>query len=138
MDYREKGIETFASMMGEAAAERLKEAAGRSDFMSASAQLALDFPFGAVWSRPGLEMKQRSIVVISILIALKCYAELKNHIRIGIRNGLSEQEIEEILIQAIPYVGFPAVASATGPVLEALREFGLGGEAKTPQERKML
>ncbi|MBG6119980.1 MULTISPECIES: carboxymuconolactone decarboxylase family protein [unclassified Sphingobium] len=138
MDYREKGFETFTKMMGEEAAGRLRDAAEREDFMSASAALSLDFPFGAVWSRPGLGMRERSIVVISTLIAQKCYPELKNHIRIGIRNGLTTQEIEEILIQAIPYCGFPAVASATGPVLEALREFGLGGDAQTPEERKML
>lgn len=138
MDYRGQGLETFSKMMGGEAAQRLKDGAARNDFMAPSAGLALDFAFGAIWSRPGLAMKERSIVTIAILIALKSWPELKNHVRIGVRNGLSADEFQEILLQAIPYVGFPAVASATGPVLEALREFGLGGDAQTPQERKML
>lgn len=138
MDYREAGLATFAKMMGDDAAERLKASAESDGFLSGTAGLAADFAFGGIWSRPGLEMKLRSVVVISVLIANRDFAELRNHIRIGIRNGLTETEIEEILIQAIPYVGFPAVASASGPVIETLREFGLAANSKTPAERKLL
>jgi 4-carboxymuconolactone decarboxylase len=100
--------------------------------------MAIEFAFGDVWSRPGLERKQRSIVVISTLIALGKPAELKNHVRFGLNNGLTVDELQEILIQAVPYVGFPAIAEATTATIEVLRERGLDGGVKTAKENKTL
>src|SRR5271170_3703812 len=87
-------------------------------FAASMANLAVDFAFGSVWARDGLERKQRSLVTIGILIALRQPSELKNHIRIGLTNGLSVREIEEALIQSVPYVGFPAAASASTAIIE--------------------
>jgi len=137
-DYRTQGMETFTRMMGADMADRLKSNAESSVYLSGTSALALDFAFGGVWSRPGLEMKQRSLIVIAILIATRQYAELKNHLRIGIRNGLTAVELEETLIQCLPYLGFPAVASSQGPLIEVLREVGLDPVVKTPEERGML
>lgn len=137
-DYRASGLATFTAMMGEEIAQRLASQADAGGFLSGSSALALDFAFGGVWSRPGLEMKQRSLIVIAILIATRQYSELKNHVRIGIRNGLTAREIEEALIQCVPYLGFPAVASAQGPVIEVLRELGLDPSVQTPEERGVL
>ncbi|HEY6868866.1 MAG TPA: carboxymuconolactone decarboxylase family protein, partial [Novosphingobium sp.] len=64
--------------------------------------------------------------------------ELKNHIRIGLTNGLTVREIEEALIQTLPYVGFPAVAGATSAIVEVLREAGLDTQTRTAEERGML
>lgn len=137
-DYRTQGIDTFTRMMGADMADRLRSSAESGAYLSGTSGLALDFAFGGVWSRPGLEMKQRSLIVIAILIATRQYAELKNHLRIGIRNGLTATELEEALIQCLPYLGFPAVASAQGPLIEVLREVGLDPAVKTPEERGML
>ena len=137
-DYRAKGKATFAKMMGEDIAERMERNANSGEYLSATSALGLDFAFGAVWSRPGLEMKQRSLIIIAILIATRQYSELKNHFRIGIRNGLTPTELEELLIQCVPYLGFPAVASSQGPLIEVLREVGLDPKSKTPEERGML
>ncbi|WP_084581269.1 carboxymuconolactone decarboxylase family protein [Sphingomonas azotifigens] len=137
-DYRASGLATFTAMLGEEIAQRLASQADAGGFLSGSSALALDFAFGGVWSRPGLEMKQRSLIVIAILIATRQYSELKNHVRIGIRNGLTAREIEEALIQCVPYLGFPAVASAQGPVIEVLRELGLDPSVQTPEERGVL
>lgn len=137
-NYRAKGLATFSQMMGDDVAQRMAANADAGAFLSGTSALALDFAFGGVWSRPGLEMKQRSLVVIAILIATRQYAELKNHVRIGFRNGLTPTEIEEALVQCVPYLGFPAVASAQAPVIEVLREMGLEPVATTPHERGML
>lgn len=137
-DYRTTGTETFARMMGQPAAERLSASADSGAYLSGLSQLALDFAFGAVWGRPGLEPRQRSLVVIGILISSRQYAELRNHVRIAIANGLTPGEIEEAVIQCIPYAGFPAVASAIGPVVETLRELGLDPGIRTPAERGAL
>ena len=93
-DYRAEGLATFSRMMGEDVARRMAANADEGGFLSGTSALALDFAFGGVWSRPGLEMKQRSLIVIAILIATRHYAELKNHVRIGIRNGLTARAVE--------------------------------------------
>lgn len=134
----ERGLEVIGGMMGEKFSEGLRAAATSGKFGSAIAQMAIEYAFADVWGRPGLEKKQRSLVVIGVLIAQRQTSELKNHIRIGVANGLTAQDIEEVLIQALPYVGFPCVASATTVVIETLRELGLDPDARTAEERGLL
>jgi 4-carboxymuconolactone decarboxylase len=132
------GHDLMTSMMGPQFAAGVEGAAQAGNFGSDIARMAIEFAFGDVWSRPGLERKQRSIVVISTLIALDKPAELKNHLRFGLNNGLTTAELQEILIQTIPYVGFPAIAEATTAAIEVLRERGLDGGVRTAQENKTL
>lgn len=116
----------------------MQESIAANGFGSAIGELATHYAFADVWCRPGLERKQRSLVVIGVLIAQRQLPELKNHIRIGLRNGLTPGEIEEALIQTAPYVGFPAVASATTAIVEVLRELGIDTGTRTSEERGML
>jgi AraC-like DNA-binding protein/alkylhydroperoxidase/carboxymuconolactone decarboxylase family protein YurZ len=74
-----------------------------------------------LWSRGVLDARQRSLVTIAILIALRQTEELKNHIRIGLTNGLTVREIEEATIQAAAYAGFPAAHAASNAILEVLQ-----------------
>lgn len=134
----ERGLKVFAEMMGEDRAAEMRAGLTGNHFGAAIGQLAVDYAFGDVWARDGLARKQRSLVVIGILIAQRQVAELKNHVRIGIANGLTSRELEEVLIQAIPYIGFPAVASAMSAVIEVLRELGLDTATRTSEERGML
>lgn len=134
----ERGLKIFGEMMGETRATEMRAGLSGDHFGTAIGQLAVDYAFGDVWARDGLARKQRSLVVIGILIAQRQIAELKNHIRIGVANGLTAREIEEALIQAIPYTGFPAVASATTAVVEVLREQGIDTTTRTSEERGML
>jgi 4-carboxymuconolactone decarboxylase len=139
MDYRtERGLRVFAEIMGQNAAKGMESAMASGAFGADIATLATDFAFGSIWNRDGLERKQRSLVTIAILIAQRQTAELRNHVRIGITNGLTPSELEEILIQAIPYAGFPAVASALTAVLETLRELGLDTTSPTSEEQGLL
>lgn len=134
----ERGLKIFGEMMGETRATEMRAGLSGDHFGAAIGQLAVDYAFGDVWARDGLARKQRSLVVIGILIAQRQVAELKNHVRIGLANGLTAREIEEALIQAIPYTGFPAVASATTAVVEVLREQGIDTTTRTSEERGML
>lgn len=124
--------------MGADRAAEMRAMIASDHFGAAIAQLAVDYAFGDVWSRDGLERKQRSLVVIGVLIAQRQQSELKNHIRIGLTNGLTVREIEEALIQTLPYVGFPAVAGAMTAIIEVLREKGLDTATRTSNERGML
>ena len=135
---RTKGLQVFREIMGAQRAQTLGAAAESKDFGADVAGLALDFAFGSVWARDGLDRKQRSLLTIGMLIASHQTLELKNHIRIGVANGLTVRELDEVLLHAVPYVGFPAVASATTAVVEVLRELGLDTQTKTAEERGLL
>jgi 4-carboxymuconolactone decarboxylase len=137
-DVTEKGLQVFGEIMGEERARQMRMGIESDGFGSAIARLATDFAFGSVWARDGLERKHRSLVVIGVLIAQRQTAELKNHIRIGLTNGLTPREIEEALIQTLPYVGFPAVSSAMSAIVEVLREAGIDTQTRTAEERGML
>lgn|SRR5512139_1541691 len=138
VELTEHGLQVFSELMGDGSAEQLRATMRDGGFGAEVARLATQFAFGSVWSRDGLERKQRSLVTIGVLIAQRQTQELKNHIRIGLANGLSVTEIEEAVIQTIPYVGFPAVAGATGAILEVLREKDLDTKTATAQERGLL
>lgn len=133
------GYELMLTMMGPGFAAGMEGNAAAGGFCSDVNRLAVEQAFGDVWSRPGLELKQRSTVVIATLIALRQPAELKNHIRFGLNNGLSVLELQELIIQTLPYVGFPAVAGAIGAAIEVLRERGLVDTAtRTAEESGLL
>lgn len=68
--------------------------------------------WGDVWSRPGLDRKLRSVAVITSLIAHGHYEELAMHLRAGIRNGLTVDEIKEVILQSAIYLGVPAANTA--------------------------
>lgn len=92
------------------------------EFGSALATLAQEFAFGSVWSRPGLEPKLRSVATIAVLIALGKNEELKKHIQVGLNLGISDRELEELIIQTVPYGGFPAASQASKIAAEVLAE----------------
>jgi 4-carboxymuconolactone decarboxylase len=70
------------------------------------------YAWGDVWSRPGLDRRTRSCMTLTALIALGREHELALHLRAAIRNGLTREEISEVLIQSAVYCGIPAANSA--------------------------
>jgi len=68
--------------------------------------------WGDVWSRPGLQRRERSIAVLSSLIALGHHEEFAMHVRAALRNGLTPEEIKEVILQSAIYAGVPAANSA--------------------------
>lgn len=134
----EKATQLTDQMMGPDFTAAMRTAAGSGGFGSDMARLSMEQAFGDIWMRDGLERKIRSVVVIAVLIAQGQAAELKNHVRFGLNNGLTVGELEELLIQTQPYVGWPAVATATTAVLEVLKERGLASGSRTSEERGLL
>lgn len=132
------GHELMVSMMGPQFAAALEANANSGAFGADVGRMAIEFAFGDVWSRPGLDRRQRSTVVIATLVATGQAAELKNHLRFGLDNGLTVQEIQEIIIQTLPYLGFPTIATALGAAIEVLRERGLDGNVRKPEESGLL
>ncbi|KKC02961.1 carboxymuconolactone decarboxylase family protein [Mycobacterium nebraskense] len=82
--------------------------------------LGIDHVFGALWTRPGLDRRSRSLVTLGALIALRATDELKFHFPIALRNGLSIKEIEEVIYHMTGYAGYPAAATARNVAREVL------------------
>lgn len=137
-DRAERGLEILGAMAGSAFAEQMRGIAESDAFGTDMARMALRYAFADAWGREGLDRKSKSIAIISALIAMRQPKELKNHVRIGLANGLDVADFEALLVQLTPYVGMPATASASIEIIEALREAGRDPAAKTAQERGLL
>ena len=83
--------------------------------------LSLDHVFGALWTRPGLDRRSRSLVTLGALIALRATDELKAHFQIALHNGLTLEEIEEVIYHMTGYAGYPAAVSARKIAREVIR-----------------
>jgi 4-carboxymuconolactone decarboxylase len=92
------------------------------DFNAAFQQLTTEVAWGTIWTRPGLPRKTRSIVNIAMLVALNRGAELKLHLRAALTNGVTRDEIKEILLQTGVYCGIPACLEAFRTATEVFKE----------------
>jgi 4-carboxymuconolactone decarboxylase len=127
MDAREaNGKKVLGKLLGEEFANGLEAHVTSGGFGSEAGRLALGFAFNDVWGRPGLAWREKSLVTIGALVALGTFEELKNHLRAGMNNGLSAQDLEAALTQLIPYVGFPTIAVALRAAGEVLQERAAG------------
>lgn len=114
------GLELRRSLVGE---ERVDRAMAQTDSFNAPIQEYLnEHVWAAVWSRDGLSLKTRSLVVVSCLIALHRPRELALHVRAAVRNGWTLEELREVVLQTAAYCGAPAAVEATRVINEALAE----------------
>jgi len=135
-DTRKAAREVLVPMLGEPFAAGIQAAADSGEFGAPLAQIAIDYAFAGVWSRPGLDRRARSIATMAILVTTGQTHELKNHVRAGIANGVTPKEIEELIIHSSVYVGLPTAGIAMQAATEALRDMGkLPSATKTSQDR---
>ena len=120
----EKGLAIFADVYGPEMAEGCRKgAASDDDFSALHIKWSMELPFGQVWTREDkLSRRDRSLAVLGMLVGAKQFEETKYHTKMGIANGLTRAEIEEVFLSAIPYCGFPAANSAKTAMIEAFRE----------------
>jgi 4-carboxymuconolactone decarboxylase len=85
-------------------------------------EIGLISVFGALWAREGLKPRDRSLVTLGILIALRAETELQAHVQIAVTNGLTKDEIAEVIYHSAGYAGFPAAVAARTAAREALGE----------------
>jgi 4-carboxymuconolactone decarboxylase len=111
-DKRQDAIKLVAEMISEEVAEVMAQGASSDQFGAELGDLAMDSVFALLWTRPGLSRRDRSLVTLGILIALRAADEMRYHIPIALKNGLSRDEIAEVIYHASGYAGFPAAASA--------------------------
>ena len=119
-DAFERGLGLRKSVLGDAHVDRSLEAAKSDPFMLPIQQLTTEFGWGTIWDRPGLERKTRSFLACAFLLALGKHDEFRTHVRGAINNGASREELQELLIQAGLYCGFPVALEGTRLAKEVL------------------
>ena len=115
-----RGLEVRRAVLG---AEYVDNSLARADeFMVAFQKLATEYCWGEVWTRPGLDRKQRSMLNLAMLTALNKPHELSLHVRGALNNGVTRDEIKEVFLQACIYCGIPAGLEAFRTAVEVFRE----------------
>jgi len=95
-----------------------------NDFMMAFQRITTEWCWGYAWTRPGLDRKTRSLVNLAMLTALNRSPEIKLHVRGALTNGVTVDEIKEVLLHATIYCGIPAGLDAFKAANEVLKEVG--------------
>ena len=104
------GLAVRKAVLGDAHVER--SLAKRNDFNSEFQALITRYAWGEIWTRPGLPRHTRSLLTIGLMVALNRSDEFKLHIRAAFSNGVTKDEIKEVLMQCAIYAGVPAANSA--------------------------
>ena len=119
-DLFEKGLKIRKEVLR---AEHLHKSQETSTHSTAPMQkLVTEWCWGELWSRPGLDRRTRSIINLSMLSALNRPHEVRLHVRGALNNGLSQEEIIEILLQVAVYCGVPAALDSMKVAAEVLAE----------------
>lgn len=119
-DLFDKGLQIRRDVVGKDYVDRsLAEA---DDFTRPMQELVTRFCWGEVWSRPGLERRERSMINLGMIAALNRPHELKLHVRGALNNGLTRDEIREIFLQVAIYAGVPAGVDSFRIAREAFAE----------------
>ena len=104
------GMKVRRDVLGDAHVDRAE--AGRTEFTAEFQDFITRYAWGEIWTRPGLDRKTRSCMTLTALIALGHWAELGLHVRAAFNNGLSEDEVKEVILQSAIYCGVPAANHA--------------------------
>ena len=116
----EAGMRVRREVLGDAHVDR---AIARTDAFTEPFQAFITrTAWGDVWDRPGLDRRSRSVVTLAALTALRAEGEISMHVRAAIQNGLTREEIAEILLHVSIYAGIPAGNTAFAIAQETLRE----------------
>ena len=122
----DKGMEIRRATLGDAYVDR---ALGRmNDFNRPMQELVTEYCWGEVWGRPGLSRRDRSMINIAMIAILNRHNELKGHLRGALNNGLTREEVAEVLLQVGIYGGIPAAVDSFNIATDTFNE--LDAEAK--------
>ncbi|UZW13479.1 carboxymuconolactone decarboxylase family protein [Clostridium pasteurianum] len=116
----EKGVNKLKEVDGKGGDEVVESL---KDIAPDLGKYIIEFAFGDIYTRPALDLKQRELITLSSLTTLGgCEKQLKVHINGALNVGISKEEIIEVFLQCIPYVGFPRVLNAVFVVKEVFNE----------------
>jgi 4-carboxymuconolactone decarboxylase len=113
MDERQRydqGMKVRRAVLGDAHVDASLK--NRHEFSEAFQDLITRYAWGEIWSRPGLTRQTRSMITLAMMVALNHPEELRMHVRAALNNGVTRDEIREVLLQTAIYCGVPAANSA--------------------------
>ena len=116
----DQGMEIRREVLGDEHVDRAIERT--TEFTADFQDLITRYAWGEIWARPGLDRRTRSCITLTALVALGRFDELALHLRAARRNGLTDAEIEEVLLQTAIYCGVPAANSAFAVFRRMLEE----------------
>jgi 4-carboxymuconolactone decarboxylase len=119
-DLFEKGLQVRREVLGSDYVD--KSLAGADEFTRTMAEWSTSYCWGALWTRPGMDRKTRSIVNLAMISALNRPHELKLHVKGALTNGVTRDEMKEIFLQVAVYCGVPAGIDAFRIAREAFKE----------------
>ena len=125
MDDTERSVQGLAvrrEVLGDAHVDRA--VAGTTPFTADFQSFITRYAWGEIWSRPGLSRAERSMITLTALAVLRQDEELAMHLRAALRNGLSPEQIKEVLLQVAVYAGVPAANRAFAIAARVLAEAG--------------
>jgi len=121
-DLHARGMDVRRAVLGD---EHVDRAAARTTPFTAEFQdLITRYAWGEIWTRPGLDRRTRSCITLTALVAGGHEHELALHVRAALRNGLTPDELKEVLLQTAVYCGVPAANSAFAIAQQVLEEEG--------------
>jgi 4-carboxymuconolactone decarboxylase len=116
----ERGLKLRKQVLGKEYVE--KSLAAADDFSRPMQELSTEYCWGYVWGRPGLELRERSMINIAMISALNRPHELKLHVKAALTNGLTRDQIREVMMQVAVYCGVPAGIDSVRIAREAFAE----------------
>jgi 4-carboxymuconolactone decarboxylase len=119
----DNGMKVRRAVLGDAWVDRALTT--RNEFNGEFQEFITQTAWGEIWTRPGLDRRMRSAVVLSTTIAIGAWDEFRIHVRGAINNGLTRDEIKEILMQCAIYAGVPKANHAFKEAQEVLKDMGM-------------
>ena len=119
-DERQRGMEVRRAVLGDVYVDRAE--ASRTSLTDEFQDLLTRYAWGEIWTRSGLDRRTRSCITVAMLVALNRNEELALHIRAALTNGVTVDELKEILLQTTIYCGVPAANTAFGVAAKVLAE----------------
>lgn len=120
----EDGLKVRREVLGTEYVDRAIAAA--DDFTRPLQELVTEYCWGEIWTRPGLDRRSRSLINLAMLTALNRPHEIKLHVRGALNNGLSREDICEVLLQTVVYCGVPAAIDSFRAAREVFAEIDAG------------
>jgi 4-carboxymuconolactone decarboxylase len=114
------GERTRREVLGDEHVDRAQ--ARETDFTAPFQDFLTRYAWGEVWNRPHLDRRQRSMITLAALTAVRAEGELELHVRAALRNGLTPEEIREVLLHTAVYAGIPAANAAFAIARRVLEE----------------
>jgi 4-carboxymuconolactone decarboxylase len=122
-DRHQQGMQLRRAVLGDEHVDRAVEST--TPFTEDFQDLITRYAWGEIWTRSGLDRRMRSAITMTALVARGHYEELALHVRAALRNGLTADEIAEVLLHSAIYCGVPAANAAFRVAQRVLREEGL-------------